>query len=243
MSTEETRADSRHHEILRHAIEAFAAYGVRGASLRDIAKRAGVSLTLISHHFGNKPDLVWATTDAVLKSSAVPLSRLRAELWSPTSSSFELVAAWMRYLEAAFGAPQKLPHLSLLHRLRGDPDVEDRAKGALDAAEPIIREALCRLYPSASRTSVELVLQSARAALIVAMLHDASPHDGRHERALLDAQGRDLVQRFVAAALDATLGVGVVGQGAQQQDLAGLAPRQTLLVPNATGTPGIDLAP
>ncbi len=220
MRPEEPRPDSRHAEILRNAIEAFAAYGVRGASLRDIAKRAGVSLTLISHHFGNKPSLLGATTDAVLKAGTAPLSRLRAELWNPPSSSSEVVAAWMRYLQAAFGTPSKLPHLRLIHRLRGDPDVEEIARGSLDAAEPILRDALCRLYPSAPRTSVDLVLQSARAALIVAMLHEGSARDGRHARAGLDEQSRELVERFAAGAMDAALAAGGEIPGAPEVGLA-----------------------
>lgn len=44
--------------IVESALAAFAEHGFHGASMRDIAKRAGVSQSLVHHHFGSK-DALW----------------------------------------------------------------------------------------------------------------------------------------------------------------------------------------
>src|ERR1700712_2475040 len=54
----------RKSAILLAANQHFAHYGFRGASLRDIARDAGVSLTLLNHHFGSKFQLLSAVIDS-----------------------------------------------------------------------------------------------------------------------------------------------------------------------------------
>jgi TetR/AcrR family transcriptional regulator len=44
--------------IIEAALAAFAEHGFHGASMRDIAGRAGISQSLVHHHFGNK-DALW----------------------------------------------------------------------------------------------------------------------------------------------------------------------------------------
>ena len=53
----------RKSAILVAANHHFAHYGFRGASLRDIARDAGVSLTLLNHHFGSKFQLLAAVIE------------------------------------------------------------------------------------------------------------------------------------------------------------------------------------
>jgi AcrR family transcriptional regulator len=48
------------------ALEEFAAHGVRGATIRGIAARAGVSPALVQHHFGTKERLRRACDEHVL---------------------------------------------------------------------------------------------------------------------------------------------------------------------------------
>jgi AcrR family transcriptional regulator len=52
-----TQPDAR-DLILEAALAAFAEHGFHGASMRDIAARAGVSQSLLHHHFGTK-DALW----------------------------------------------------------------------------------------------------------------------------------------------------------------------------------------
>ena len=65
---ERTRAEQERtrvtkQQILRAALQAFAAVGFEGASTRGIADEAGVKHTLITHHFGSK-EALWKATAA-----------------------------------------------------------------------------------------------------------------------------------------------------------------------------------
>lgn len=60
--------------IREAALELFAANGVAGTSLRSVAARAGVSPSLVVHHFGTKARLRAAVDDAVVGSFADALA-------------------------------------------------------------------------------------------------------------------------------------------------------------------------
>lgn len=49
--------------VLDTARSLFAAHGPEGASIRDVARSAGVSLATVHHHFGSKQGLVKASID------------------------------------------------------------------------------------------------------------------------------------------------------------------------------------
>ncbi|NWK97925.1 hypothetical protein DM806_20135 [Sphingobium lactosutens] len=51
--------------MLAVALEAFAAQGFDGASVRHIAAQAGVDPALIKHQFGSKADLWHAAVDTL----------------------------------------------------------------------------------------------------------------------------------------------------------------------------------
>ncbi|GAA1125142.1 TetR/AcrR family transcriptional regulator [Citricoccus alkalitolerans] len=56
--------------LLAATVEVVAEHGLRGLTLRAVAERAGVTNTLISHHFGTKDNLLdeavaWATARAI----------------------------------------------------------------------------------------------------------------------------------------------------------------------------------
>lgn len=57
---EETKA-----RVLSAAIELFGRYGEEGASVRQVARAADVSLSTVMHHFGNKEGLYQACLDAI----------------------------------------------------------------------------------------------------------------------------------------------------------------------------------
>ena len=64
-------ADTYHHGDLRRALldaadDVLVAQGVSALSLRDLARRVGVSATAPYHHFGGKADLVCALADDAL---------------------------------------------------------------------------------------------------------------------------------------------------------------------------------
>jgi AcrR family transcriptional regulator len=58
------KTPGRRQEILRTAIEVFAASGYEGSSFREIAARVGMSETGLAHHFGGKAALLAAVLQA-----------------------------------------------------------------------------------------------------------------------------------------------------------------------------------
>jgi AcrR family transcriptional regulator len=79
--------------LLRHALDAVEEHGPAGWSLRDLARRAGVSHAAPAHHFGDKRGLLTAiATDGY--------TRLAAELegaWQATGSFLEVGVAYVRF--------------------------------------------------------------------------------------------------------------------------------------------------
>ncbi len=194
---------SRERQILCKAIDAFAAHGVRGTGLREIARDAGVSLTLISHHFGSKTSLVSAAAAQLRRTCDPALGRLRTRLeWASALDARQLAEAWFDYLEDAFGSNDTLPQLRLLHRLRSDPSVEPAIRASLDMAEPVIRRALRSAFARAAETSVELVLQASRNVLIEALIDSrAARTDDPVDREAWRASLVDYISAGIAATL------------------------------------------
>ncbi len=69
-------AQATQARILATAYDLFASHGMDGASIRDIAKGAGVSLAMVHHYFGSKQGLY----EACLSAMVTELGGLRAEL-------------------------------------------------------------------------------------------------------------------------------------------------------------------
>jgi len=68
--------DNTRTRIMDAAEELFADNGYEGTSLRGIMAHAGVSISLISYHFGNKAGLL----HAIFEAKAAPLNRARLDL-------------------------------------------------------------------------------------------------------------------------------------------------------------------
>jgi AcrR family transcriptional regulator len=69
-------ADATRARILESALQLFSAHGIDGASIREVAKGAGVSLAMVHHYFGSKDDL----HRAVLGKMYVELAAMRVTL-------------------------------------------------------------------------------------------------------------------------------------------------------------------
>lgn len=86
----------RKSAILQAAVRHFSTHGFEGASLRKIAADAGVSLTLLDHHFGAKPLLYDAVLLAAAKALAGRLDALRRAFHeAPPAGLQQLAAAWI----------------------------------------------------------------------------------------------------------------------------------------------------
>ncbi|WP_394938005.1 TetR family transcriptional regulator [Psychromicrobium sp. YIM B11713] len=54
---------SRQRKILEAAAQVYAEYGYYGSSLREIAAKAGMSLSTLTHHFASKEEILMATLE------------------------------------------------------------------------------------------------------------------------------------------------------------------------------------
>jgi AcrR family transcriptional regulator len=125
--------DPYHHGNLREtlleaAVEAIRESGPTGWSLRDLARRAGVSHAAPTHHFGDKRGLLTAL-------ATEGFGRLAGELelaWTATGSFLEVGVAYVRF------ATEHRAHFEVMFRPElyraDDPDVA----AARDAASTVL---------------------------------------------------------------------------------------------------------
>lgn len=131
-----------HHGDLRRAllaaaVEAIAEYGPAALSLRDLARRAGVSHAAPAHHFGDKKGLLTALAAQGFDLLATQLTSARER----TGSLLEIGVAYVRF------AVDHRAHFEVMFRpeLYYPDDAEvaaarERAAGALWAGLATLRE-------------------------------------------------------------------------------------------------------
>ncbi len=112
-------------------MELFAAEGVRGTSLRAVAKAAGVSPGLVVHHFGSKEGLCRAVDEAVVERIELALAEVPIE-----GSGADLVAGRAEVVAAL---------------LRGQPVLCDYIAHTLGEGTEASAELFHRLFDSARR--------------------------------------------------------------------------------------------
>ena len=100
-----------HHGALREtllqaALGAILETGATGWSLRDLARRAGVSHAAPAHHFGDKRGLLTALATEGYRRLAAELE----EAWSDTASFLEVGVAYVRF------ATSNRSHFAVMYR-------------------------------------------------------------------------------------------------------------------------------
>ena len=73
-------AVGRHREILAAALELIAEYGYAGASLRELARRVGMSQPSLYHYFASKQDLVLQIVETYAAAMMAPPPAIPVEL-------------------------------------------------------------------------------------------------------------------------------------------------------------------
>lgn len=73
-------AEATRGRILESAAALFAETGQDGASIRDVARKAGVSLSMVHHYFGSKDELYAACIEAMYAELGTALALLGPEL-------------------------------------------------------------------------------------------------------------------------------------------------------------------
>ena len=201
----------RKSAILIAANHHFAHHGFRGASLRDIARDAQVSLTLLNHHFGSKYQLLSAVIDSHRKMLDDRASSLLA-LVTAGPGAFtvrDLVQVWIRIgFETAAEADGET-FLRLMARVLDDPTEEAAqvVREKLDDAALVFIDALQLCYPKASRHAAASAYIYVSASLLKFLIGSkrlfrlaqaASPAESA-------ADDQDRLTRFLVAGIEAAL--------------------------------------
>lgn len=201
----------RKSAILNAANHHFAHHGFRGASLRDIARDAGVSLTLLNHHFGSKLQLLGAVIEthrAVLDQRTTGLLEVMAR--GPGNFTLDdLVQVWVRLGFETIAQPEGEMFLRLVARVIDDPSEEavQVVREKLDDAALVFIDGLQQVYPQATRYAAASAYIFTSAAMLKFLV--GSKRLFRLARASLPAhaQAEDeaRLSRFIVAGVQAAL--------------------------------------
>lgn len=162
----------RRSRILRSAARAFAASGFKGASLRDIAADAEVSLTLVDHHFGSKEQLLEAVVAQHHDTCKQRMAGFRTALLvdGHAASLAQLATAWTRHEFELLHGEGGAHYLRLLMKLMNDEHVAPGLRQALDCSEPVVLHGLTLAAPNATRTERGRAFRLARGAMHAALV-------------------------------------------------------------------------
>lgn len=133
--------------ILRAAVEVMGEDGYEGASIRDMATRAGVSVAALYYHFPSKHDLLREFLDEALDVSLARIERRVARHPGPVEQLEEIVGTiiWSS-LHDEFARRAAYVVSSEYTRLR-PPEraaIEVKRKALLDLVEGVVREGVAK---------------------------------------------------------------------------------------------------
>ncbi|MGO2111913.1 MAG: TetR/AcrR family transcriptional regulator [Pseudoclavibacter sp.] len=189
-----SRSDAPYHhghlaqELERSALEVLAERGTSGVSLREVARRAGVSHNAPYHHFGDRQGLLKSVAARGLRDL---LAAMTAGRDSATGPRGRLVAAGLAYVDFAIEQPG-------LFDVIFDPEICDpRAPNPvtgpfIEVTNAFLTDAVRELRPDSSQNRVD-ELTAAMWSLV-------------HGFAALVPAGH-LPREVVQGALEATLGL------------------------------------
>jgi AcrR family transcriptional regulator len=135
--------DARREELLDALIDAFAAGGVGGRSLRDVAAAVGTSHRMLLHHFGSRDELLLAVVQEVERRQTRMLLDLPADPAGAVATMWsDLRRPEMRPLERLFfecyarAAQGEAPFTRMLPGAVDGwlADVDSQTSGAVDPA-------------------------------------------------------------------------------------------------------------
>jgi len=126
--------------LLKAVEGAVADQGVSGLSLRDVARRAGVSHSAPAHHFGNKAGLLTAfATQGYRLMVETVLAEIAAA--RPRDAAAELAAAGRGYVKFAVGHPA---HFEVMFRLDALNPADAEYTKTSDAAYELLTATIAR---------------------------------------------------------------------------------------------------
>jgi len=151
--------------IREAAIELFADRGIEGATIRDIAEKAGVSSGLLRHHFGSKEGLLVAVVRAVEARQRAFLAELGdGGGLSPAEQGRRL---WERLADPAMWPYEKLFFEVYSQALRGRPHTVDLLDGIVESwLDPVADLARDGVPPGTARAAARLGVAVTRGLLL-----------------------------------------------------------------------------
>ena len=177
----------RRQHILQTAARMFAEHGYAAASLRDIAREAGCSLTLLDHHFGDKAHLLQAVVKEQDALCQQRLAGLKAILETPAIFLLEdFIAAWAHYEFDLYETCEGRSYLTLMLRLQADREVEEDVRSTLNCSEATIMRGFQRAWPDLDDRALARVWRMASSALYATVIgvDEVPPADRPQEAAL-----------------------------------------------------------
>ena len=143
--------------ILDAAEQVFAAHGFEGASIREIAEKAGVQGALVHHHGGKKTELFFT----VVSRRADELSALRLAALQACRDAGPIT---LRCVIASFvgpflkktqhGGPEWLAYGRLIAHVSSDERWRPIAKACFDPTAEIFLHEISQLLPNKSRVAI-----------------------------------------------------------------------------------------
>lgn len=194
----------RYAAILDAACETIARRGFHQASIRDIARAAGLSLAGLYHYVGGKDEILFLVIDRSLDRLIADLDHAVAEAPTPET---QLLALIRTHLEFGFHRPAALKVINRDHEILGEP----RRSEITAKREAYLRRGLALLRPLDPRERSDSELLSAT-NLLLGMLNGIatrpflrSPDD---TRALAAEVGALFLHGFLKPSPDPVLALG-----------------------------------
>ncbi len=140
------------------AEEVFSHHGFDGASIRDIAKQAGVQGALVAHHGGSKEELFWRVVDRrseTLSHARIMALNARKNTQNPISLEAVLECFFAPFLEKAeTGGVQWLAYARLVAFVSADPRWEALAAHCFDPTANRFIDEIAALHPEMLREEI-----------------------------------------------------------------------------------------
>lgn len=185
----------RREQIARAALEVFSARGYGEATVRSIARRAGVAEGTVYLYFRGKRDLLFAAWETVMASAVLPSVR-RAEAAEPGSEQDVLAAVFRDQFQLLLrhGAFFRL----VMHRADVDPDfrrsVQVRVREFLEEVMRMVQQGVRR--GTLAELDPEVVVRALGALIRGLVLFDRYDPKPLFDRYSVEAVARE-VARFV----------------------------------------------
>jgi len=175
--------DERRRQIARAALKLLSSKGPEGLSMRAVARELGGSLTVVTHYYSTRRELLLDLPQQLAQDWSEDLSELEAQAATPRARLRTLLA-WLLPLDRD-GLQEEMARFSLLVAST-DADSSEALAGFDDYVRELLRQHVTGLVPDdAVESSVELFRAFTNGIVVNAVMDPVGWAASRQE-ALLD---------------------------------------------------------